>query len=430
MSEPVHISMALNKNFIPVTNTQQLVYALIEIQPQDVISQTRMGLNFGFVLDHSGSMRGEKIDRLQDAVRLALSKMAPSDLVSITVFNDSADVIAGGGPLGNQGNLADKISRIRAGGGTQMSRGMSLGLREVYHQFSAERVNKLLLFTDGQTYGDESQCTKLAQEAGDHKIPIETLGLGDDWHEKLLDQIASLSGGTADQIASPDEIVPLFTQSVERSQKAIIRNAMLVMRLIAGVTPRQVWQVTPVIANLGYNPIGESDVQVALGEMDAVSGKSILVELLLPPRQPGRYRIAQTQVTYDLPMQNVTGASVRSDIVINFTEDPIEAQRYDARVMNLVERITAYKLQTRAMNDAQAGDITGATQKLRAAATRLLELGETDLAQAAQQEATNLEQTGQMSASGTKKLHYQTRKLTQRLTENPDQASTPERSNP
>lgn len=430
MTEPVNVNTALNKSFIPVTNTQQLVYALIEIQPQDMISQTRMGLNFGFVLDHSGSMRGDKIDRLQDAVRLALSKMAPNDLVSITIFNDSADVIADGGPLGNQGNLADKISRIRAGGGTQMSRGMSLGLREVYHQYTAERVNKLLLFTDGQTYGDESQCAKLAKEAGDHHIPIETLGLGDDWNEKLLDQIASLSGGDSDQIASPDEIVPLFTQSVERSQKAIIRNALLVMRLIAGVTPRQVWQVTPVIANLGYRPIGESDVQVDLGEMDAVSGKAVLVELLVPPRQAGRYRIAQTQVTYDLPIQNITGASVRSDIVINFTSDPLEAQRYDARIMNLVERITAYKLQTRAMNDAQAGDITGATQKLRAAATRLLELGENDLAQAAQQEANNLEQTGQMSASGTKKLHYQTRKLTQRLTESSDQAPTSDRSNP
>ncbi len=39
------------------------------------------------------------------------------------------------------------------------------------------------------------------------------------------------------------------------------------------------------------------------------------------------------------------------------------------------------------------------------------------LAEAAQQEANNLEQSGQMSASGTKKLRYQTRKLTQKLTD-------------
>ena len=40
---------------------------------------------------------------------------------------------------------------------------------------------------------------------------------------------------------------------------------------------------------------------------------------------------------------------------------------------------------------------------------------ETDLAEAANQEAANLEQSGQMSSGGTKKLRYQTRKLTQKL---------------
>jgi Ca-activated chloride channel family protein len=61
------------------------------------------------------------------------------------------------------------------------------------------------------------------------------------------------------------------------------------------------------------------------------------------------------------------------------------------------------------------GDVTGASQKLRAAATRLLEIGEQELAESALEEADNLEKTGQMSSKGTKKLRYETRKLTQRL---------------
>jgi len=186
---------------------------------------------------------------------------------------------------------------------------------------------------------------------------------------------------------------------------------------VGGVVPRQVWQVTPHINNLGYTPIGEHDVQVPLGDLDAEEGKALLVELLLPPRQPGRYRIAQTEVTYDLPLQNVIGARARSDVIISYTTDALQAEQYNAGVMNLIEKVTAYKLQTRALAEAEMGNIQGATQKLRAAATRLLELGETDLAEAASQEAANLEQSGQMSSSGTKKLRYQTRKLTQKLPE-------------
>lgn len=415
MTETVQLRVTLNKPAVPVTSTQQLIYVLIEAKPTEVVSRTRMSLNFGFVLDRSGSMRGEKIERLKEAVALALTKMAPDDLVSVTVFNDSAEVLAPSAALSKQVGLREKIQRIRAGGGTQMARGMSLGLREVYRAFDPNRVNQVLLLTDGQTYGDEAQCRKLAKEAGEHKIPIRALGLGDDWNEALLDEVGRLSGGDSDLVESADEIAPLFTQTVERSQRAVVRNALVILRLVAGVVPRQVWQVLPMIANLGYTPIGERDVQVPLGELDAEQGKALLVELLLPARPAGRYRIAQAEITYDLPLQNLSGASVRGDVVINYTADVQEARQYDARVMNLVEKLTAFRLQTRALEEARLGNILGATQKLRAAATRLLELGEVELAEAAQQEANNLEQTGRMSSGGTKKLYYQTRKLTQRL---------------
>ncbi|MBC7239634.1 MAG: VWA domain-containing protein, partial [Chloroflexi bacterium] len=216
------MSTRLNKAFVPVTPVQQLIYIFIAAQPGEQVSQSRMRLNFGFVLDKSGSMRGDKIERLKQAVTLALAKMAPDDLVSVTVFNDRAQVIAGSAPVSRQGALPEKVQALRAGGGTQMSRGMSLGLREVYQSFSADRANQVLLLTDGQTYGDEAQCLRLAQEAGEHRIAIQALGLGDDWNEDLLDEIGKLSGGSSDLVESPDEIVPFFTQTVERTQKAVV----------------------------------------------------------------------------------------------------------------------------------------------------------------------------------------------------------------
>jgi len=420
MAGEIRLGIAKNKPYVPVTRTQQLIYVLVSAQPSQVLSQARMGLNFGFVLDRSGSMRGAKIERLKEAMRIAVSRLSSDDRVSVTVFNDSAQVLVASGLMGEQRSLLSRIRDLRAGGGTQMARGMSLGLREVFRHYDAQRANQVLLLTDGQTYGDEAQCLKLAREAGEHHIAIQALGLGDDWNEDLLDQIAQQSGGTSDLVESPDEIVPLFAQTVERSQKAIVRNGSLVLRLVSGIVPRQVWQVTPLLANLGYTPIGEHDVQIDLGELDAEQGKAVLVELLLPPRPAGSYRIAQAQVTYDLPQTNQAGLEAREDIILEYTHDPQLVRQYDPAVMNLVEKVTAYKLQTRALDEARMGNVAGATQKLRAAATRLLELGETDLAQAAKTEADNLERSGQMTAAGTKKLRYQTRKLTQRLPELPE----------
>ena len=76
----------------------------------------------------------------------------------------------------------------------------------------------------------------------------------------------------------------------------------------------------------------------------------------------------------------------------------------DPSVMNMVERVSAHTLQTRALQDAQAGNVAGATAKLQAAYTRLLNMGEGDLAEATRQEIENLQSQGQISAAGTKKL--------------------------
>jgi Ca-activated chloride channel family protein len=154
---------------------------------------------------------------------------------------------------------------------------------------------------------------------------------------------------------------------------------------------------------------------VTLGELEKGQPRSLLVELLITPRPAGSYRIAQAEVSYDVPGLKLINEKVKADILLDFTADAVKAKQYAPEVMNIVEKVTAFKLQTRALEEAKLGNVAGASQKLRAAATRLLEMGEEELAQSAMEEADNLEKSGQMSARGTKKLRYETRKLTQRL---------------
>ena len=52
-----------------------------------------------------------------------------------------------------------------------------------------------------------------------------------------------------------------------------------------------------------------------------------------------------------------------------------------------------------------------ATQRLRAVATRLLELGEVDLAQQAEQQALQIEQRGHVDLASAQKMRYATKRL-------------------
>jgi len=415
MANDVTLTCRMNKASLPVMNTQQLAYVLIQAVPGEGMAQVQMPLNLSLVLDKSGSMSGKKIQNLRQAAKLVVDRLGPEDTISIVAFSDRKYLIADSQQVVDQEDLKKKIDRIRDGGGTAISGGMGQGLAELDKALSPDRVSRMLLLTDGQTFGDEKQCLKLGKKAGESGVVVNALGLGDDWNEDLLDEIAEASGGVADFIDSPDSIVSFFEQAVKSMQDTVVQNAQLILRLASGVTPRQVWQVLPMISNLGYRPLSDRDVQVTLGELEKGQPRSLLVELLISPRPAGTYRIAQAEISYDVPGLKLVGEKVKTDIMLDFSADAVRAKQYDADVMNIVEKVTAFKLQTRALEEAKMGNVAGASQKLRAAATRLLEMGEDELAQSALEEADNLEQRGQMSSRGTKKLRYETRKLTQRL---------------
>jgi Ca-activated chloride channel family protein len=222
--------------------------------------------------------------------------------------------------------------------------------------------------------------------------------------------MANRSGGTADYIDRPDKIDAYFQNTVQRAQATAIHNANMTLRLVQGITPRAVWQVIPLISNLGYRPVSDRDVSVPLGELETGAGRTVLIELLVDPRPAGQYRIGQVEVSYDVPMMQLQGERTRADVMMTFTPDPAMAAQVNAPVMNIVEKISAFKLQTRALQDLQSGDVASATQKLQSAVTRLLSQGEVELAQTMQQEISNLQETGQISSEGQKTMKFGTRK--------------------
>jgi Ca-activated chloride channel family protein len=422
MPGEVALTIQTNKTTFPATGGQQLAYVLVEVMPTGAIGDVKMPLNFCLVLDHSGSMGGAKLDNLKKAARLAVEQMEPHDVVSIVIFDDKVEVIVPAQPVANAADMGRQIDAIPVGGGTTMSQGMKKGLQELESHVEAERVSRMLLLTDGQTSGDETACRKLARNAGKRGIAIAALGLGNSWNEKLLDDVAEASGGVSDFIpeGQPAVILKTFEREVQSAQASVVQNAEMILRLVEGVLPRAVWRVTPLITRLDHRAISDRDVQVGLGSLDGKQGQSVLVEMLVPPRAPGSYRIAQAEVGYDVPAAGVAGAKARADVILGFTDDPARAMQINPYVLNVIEKVTAHKLQTRALREAEAGNVTRATQKLRAAATRLLALGEEELAKAALEEAGRLERGEGLSAGGTKKLRYETRKLTRKQDHRPD----------
>jgi Ca-activated chloride channel family protein len=408
MAGEVSVRATLARPYLAATATPQVAYLLLEVQPTQMMAQVRMPVNVSFVLDHSGSMKGEKMDCVRRATGTAIELLDAQDVASVVIFDHRTEVLFPATNVTNRRELQDRVSRIRDAGGTKIAPAVEKGLREI-ERGPQGAIRRLVLLTDGQTE-QENECLLRADDAGRRGVPITALGVGQDWNEDLLIDMANRSGGVAEYISNPNDIVAFFQNTVQRAQNTVVQNANATLRLVQGITPRAVWQVIPLINNLGYRPVSDRDVSVPLGELESNQGQTLLVELLVDPRPVGQYRVGQVEVTYDVPALGLSGEKSRADVLLTFTADQGQIAQVNAPIMNIVEKVSAFKLQTRALQDLQSGDVTGATQKLKGAVTRLLNQGEVDLAQTMQNEINNLEQGGQISSEGQKTIKFGTRK--------------------
>lgn len=412
MADAITLTCQWGRAPIPSSTTPQVGYLLVEAAAPVTLAPS-LPLNLCFVLDRSGSMQGAKLDNLKAATRRVIEQLQPTDIAAIVIFDDTVQTLIPATPVGDRSALLAAVDSISEAGGTAMSLGMQAGQVELQKHLSSDRLSRMLLLTDGQTWGDEPLCRDLARSLGQAGVQIVAFGLGTEWNEQLLEDIASASNGYSDYIAAPEQISTFFQQAVHEAQATVATDTRLLLRFVRDATPRAVYRAKPMINNLGYQPIGESTVAVRLGDLVGGQPAAVLIDLMIPPRAKGRFRIAQAEL-HTKPVHQGSEIVIKQDILLDVA-DQVGTESYNPAVMNLVERVTAFKLQTQALNEMTAGNVAGATQKLRAAATRLLDLGELELAEKAQQQAVALEQGQQLSPQAQKELRYATRRLTQRL---------------
>ena len=420
-----------NLDPLPAADQPSLAYLLVDItqgtegaSPSSVVRGPSSALNLSLVLDTSGSMAGAKLQNLKQAVRWVVEHLSPQDSIAVTLFDDEVHPLSPSTKVADAQALLQQIDAIREAGGTAMSKGLLIGLDEALKAHSPGITSRIIVLTDGQTWGDADRCKELAAQAGAAGIPITALGVGaeEDWSLDLLDDMAAESGGLVSYIARPEEISTAFEGTVLAMQQTVARNLRLTLTPAKGVGVRAAYRVAPVISKVWppQTPQADTDeggeptttgepLTLPLGDVQESSGQTLLYEVLLPPRRPGQYRLAQLSLKYELTGRE-TSEETTLDLAMSFA--PITTRGPgNPRVMNSVEKATTFKLQTRALQASMLGDVANATRNLRAAATRLLNMGETELAEATEQEAARLESGQSKSSAGTKKLAFDTRKL-------------------
>ncbi len=466
MAEILTLHCTPSSEVIPASEHPRLLYLLLEVAGGE--GAHTLPSNLGFIIDTSDSMHirlvsdeqfmqlarngqaqevmtdgvpayqiksipGEllvnfprRIDYVSEALLVASEYLRAVDRFSLVAFAARAHCMissASGSERLRLRQAARELEYMRLGDETHMAEGIAMAFDEVMHQAkhsgTTNYANRLILLTDGHTRNVKA-CYDWAKRARQEGLKLTTIGIGSEFNEDLLIPLADMTGGNAYYVDTPEQLPEVFRRELGSALRISYRNVEIKLQLSAGVALRRVHRVIPQLSDFDTGPDMDGSYALLLGDYDPSASAALLVELVIPPRSKGTYRLARALLAWDDPDDETARPNWRQDIIVQVSD--LASVPINGRVMNIVEKVSAYRIGSMALAAAQRAaegaddsDKQAATVRLRQAATRLLDMGEHGLADTMLRQAEILENDGNLDPDATKKLRYETRRLTQRL---------------
>jgi len=360
MEEALEMGCKLNREYLPQNGG--IVYLGIDLIPKATVEQ-RPTLNVCLLVDSSGSMEGEKIENAKRAAIRFVEGLESKDYIGVVTFDSEVHVTVEGQHVMENSVLKEKIEDISASGTTELYKGLKRAFEELkrplhtVYASSKEPVKRVILLSDGRPTDEvpESQYAELAKEMRSLGISITSLGIGDDYNEDLLSEIANNSSGTWHHLKSPEGIHEIFSEEL-RSMETVLRvSPVLVLHSYTRVEMGDVFMVKPENCKI----LSENGFRYPLRDIKANEAQRLVAKLHLPPRPEMKEdEIEEMHVkvaNVELREPGATGPPhiiASKDIIVKYTKnESLLSKESDAYPRSMFMSAETTLLAKRAMSD-------------------------------------------------------------------------------
>lgn len=248
----VSLSSGLDNDYYHLDSVNRTGYLYIEAKLDKFLNEkaTRVPLNISIVIDHSGSMAGEKMENAKKAAQEIITKLTADDFVSVVIYDSGVELIQPSVRAIDKDPILKKIEKIKDGSSTNLWGGTEKGYEQVKLNYKKNYLNRVLLISDGLvnegiTSGFEIR-KKVEAYKNDEGITLSSFGVGLDYNELLMTDMAEAGSGNYYFIEKPDQIASLFEKELNGMLKVAAQNAELKIQIPAGVKVQKVFTFKPV----------------------------------------------------------------------------------------------------------------------------------------------------------------------------------------
>ena len=347
---------------VMLSQTPQTAFLKVSLKGFPIAdARSRTPVNVAIVIDQSGSMQGEKMARAKDAAIMAIQRLSSDDIVSVVTYDSTVHVVVPATKLDERQHIYNAIRSLRPGGSTALFAGVSKGARQVRKFKSRNRVNRIILVSDGlANVGPDSpeELGNLGSSLAKEGISVTTIGLGDGYNEDLMVALAGASDGNHAFAENAADLANIFSYEFGDLLSVVAQNVQFKIRFSENVTPLRV---------LGRKArISGRTVSSRLTQLYANQEKFLLVEVKVSPNvSPSQTTIASVDITYNNTVDKVTDV-LSKNVYVSYTDSwsAVEENRNDEVMVAGIELVAA---------EAQKSAIVLRDQGQTAAAEKALE---------------------------------------------------------
>lgn len=276
----VSLEAALANRYVtPDVSTE--VLARLTVRSEALADRPRPPANISLVIDTSASMRGEAIERAREAAKALVQDLEKGDRVSVVAFHSRGDVLVASVELDdeNRGQVLEALEGLEATGTTALAEGLALGMQQLQVDRRNDVVSRMVLLSDGVP-NDQARARQVGATLAASSISLTALGLGLEFDEVLLAELASRCGGRFHYVEDAQQVAKMFHEEILDIEQLVAQGAVLELRAGPGVSILEV-------VGRSQAQAGVQSASVPVGDLVENDAREVVVRLAVDAHRDG-----------------------------------------------------------------------------------------------------------------------------------------------
>lgn len=282
----------------------------------------RTPANIAIVLDKSGSMAGDKLHKAKEAARMAVNLLNENDIISIISYDSTVNVLVPATKVSDKATIHAAIDRMRSRGNTALFAGVSKGAAEIRKFLSKDRVNRVILLSDGQANVGPSSPTELGElgaSLSKDGITVTTIGLGTGYNEDLMANLAGFSDGNHAFVNDAEDLARIFKYEFGDVLSVVAQDVEINIKIKNGIKPIRILGRDGTI-------LGQT-VKTTMSQLYSEQEKFVLIEVEVPAgKAKEELALAEVTVAYQ-NMQSKKKEKLADNIKVAYSASVKEVKR-------------------------------------------------------------------------------------------------------